>query len=244
VKNPETWRASKYVRDKNGLLTASRNPLEVGVGSRFIADIIAQWYDSVLKQYAGGRLLDLGCGKSPLYLVYKNLVNDITLVDWENSLHPNEHLDFSCDLTKALPFKDNEFDTIILSDVLEHIPEPEFLFSEIARILNTDGILLMNVPFFYWIHEAPHDYYRYTEFKLRDFAEKSGLSLVSCSCLGGVFTVLIDIMAKILAPRGRCGEFCSKTLQAIAKKILKNKMLSHPEFPLVYAMICKKEAST
>jgi SAM-dependent methyltransferase len=41
-------------------------------------------------------------------------------------------LDFECDLTKPLPFADGEFDTIILSDVLEHVPQPERLWSEIA----------------------------------------------------------------------------------------------------------------
>ena len=76
-----------------------------------------------------------------------------------------------------LPFGDSEFDTIILSDVLEHIPVPEHLWKEMARILSRNGKIIMNVPFYYCLHEAPHDCSRYTEFALRRFVEMSGLRL-------------------------------------------------------------------
>ena len=62
--------------------------------------------------------MDLGCGKVPLYIAYRDLVSDIICVDWENTQHENEYLDLEYDITKVLPFVNEEFDTIILSDDL------------------------------------------------------------------------------------------------------------------------------
>ena len=148
MRNRDKWRPSKYIY-QNGKLIASRDPKEVGVGSRLIVDLIAEIYDNNLRQHARGKLLDLGCGKVPLFSAYKDYVTDNICVDWENTLHKNEYLDSECDLTKTLPFKDGEFDTIILSDVLEHIPQPEHLWKEMSRSLSIGGKIIINVPFYY-----------------------------------------------------------------------------------------------
>jgi hypothetical protein len=76
MRNCDDWKASKYVR-KNGRLIASRDPKEVGISSRLITDRIAECYDANLKLHAKGRLLDLGCGKVPLYDAYKNMSRTI-----------------------------------------------------------------------------------------------------------------------------------------------------------------------
>lgn len=195
MRNRDKWQPSKYVY-KKGKLVASRDRKEVDVGSRLITDLIAGFYDKYLRQYAKGKLLDLGCGKVPLFIAYREHVMDSICVDWENTLHKNEYLDFECDLTKVLPFEDEEFDTIILSDVLEHIPQPEHLWKEICRILSINGMIIVNVPFFYWLHERPYDYYRYTEFTLRRFVENSGLKLTQLEPIGGTPEILADIFAK------------------------------------------------
>jgi SAM-dependent methyltransferase len=201
MKNKEYWKPSKYVW-KKGKLTASRDIKEVGTGSRLIADIIAGYYEQYLPKYVHGKLLDLGCGFVPLFHVYKKYVSDIICVDWENTLHKNDYLDFTCDLNRELPFDNNEFDTIILSDVLEHIHNPELLWKEIARILSKNGIIIMNVPFYYWIHEGPYDYYRYTEYKLKQFIEEVMLEVIYIESVGGLLEVLGDIYSKMFASFG------------------------------------------
>lgn len=220
---------------------ASRDPHEVNVSSRLIGDLVARFYDTNLPQVLTGaeRLLDLGCGKAPLNLVYKGLAASITLTDWENSQHPNPHLDVVADLTQPLPFGDSQFDVIILSDVLEHIPTPELLFSEITRVLAPGGNLLMNVPFMYWVHEAPYDFYRYTEFALRRLAEKNGLSVKKLEVLGGGLAVLIDLLAKLLV-RMKGGSLLAKILQASAAHLLERRLRLAPGFPLAYGMVCQK----
>jgi len=195
MRNCNLWRPSKYVR-QNGRLVASRDPKEVGVASRLIADLTARFYDTNLELHAKGRLLDLGCGKVPLFDAYRHYVTDNICIDWENTVYKNDHLDFEADLTKELPFADGEFDTIILSDVLEHIAEPERLCGEIARVLSPKGKLLMNVPFYYMLHEEPHDYYRYTEFALRRLMDRSGLQILQLRAMGGAPEVMLDVFSK------------------------------------------------
>ena len=61
----------------------------------------------------------------------------------------------------------------------------------LARVLRPGGKLLLCVPFFYWIHEEPHDYYRYTEFALARFCELSELKIICLEAYGGLPEVLL-----------------------------------------------------
>ena len=86
MKNETSWRPSKYVQ--SGRHWASSNdPEEVGVGSRLITDSVAKIYSKHLAACARGRLLDLGCGKAPLYGIYRGLVDSVTCSDWIDSDH-------------------------------------------------------------------------------------------------------------------------------------------------------------
>jgi SAM-dependent methyltransferase len=219
----------------------------VSIGSRLMADVTAKYYDIYIPKFVHGKLLDLGCGYVPLFDAYRQYITENICGDWENSFHKNEYLDIQCDLTKKLPFADNEFDTIILSDVLEHIPEPKFLLTEIKRILRQDGVVLMSIPYFYWLHETPHDYYRYTEFVLKKFMEELQLELLILEPTGGAFDVWTDLTAKGLSCYfGKIGrlmamflQFCTKTFgeTKLGEKI-RNR--TKHTFPLGYFLIAKK----
>jgi SAM-dependent methyltransferase len=198
MKNPEAWRPSKFVF-ATGRLRASRDPAQVAPASWFVADLLAERYQRLLKEHARGRLLDLGAGQVPLYGCYRELVTSATCVDWSKSPHPCPHIDHYLDLDEPLPLRDHAFDTVLLTDVLEHTRRPESLFREIARLLAPQGKLILTVPFFYWIHEAPHDYARYTSFMLNDLSERSGLTVVELDATGGSPEVLLDFLGKHLA---------------------------------------------
>jgi SAM-dependent methyltransferase len=247
MKNCETWRPTKYVR-RNGRLTASRDPKEVDVASRLITDKIAERYDAQLMLHAKGRLLDLGCGKVPLYETYRQYVTDCICVDWANTLHKNDHLDFEADLTNALPFTDGEFDTILLSDVLEHIPEPERFCQEMARVLAPGGKLVMNVPFYYWLHEQPHDFYRYTEFALRRFMERCGMTVLHLEAIGGVPEILTDVFAKNIRRVPVVGKAVAALSQSVTGILThtsigrKISAATGRRFPLGYFMVAVKAA--
>lgn len=245
MKNRAKWKPTKFVHRK-GKLRASRDPKEVAVSSRLAADLVASLYQENLQHHAKGRLLDLGCGKVPLFSAYKDYISENICIDWENSLHKNEYLDFECDITKPLPFQDKEFNTIILSDVLEHIPQPESLWNEISRILSVDGKIIMNVPFFYWLHEQPHDYYRYTEFSLRRFAENAGLKVIKLEPIGGSPEIITDIFAKHIVRVPKIGRLLAILSQWITFHFIQasvGKMMSlatRSLFPLGYFIIAQK----
>jgi dolichol-phosphate mannosyltransferase len=46
----------------------------------------------------------------------------------------------------ALPFKDGSFDCVMSSQVIEHIPFDESIFSEMCRVLRTGGMLILGTP--------------------------------------------------------------------------------------------------
>jgi SAM-dependent methyltransferase len=245
MKNSDKWQPSKYVTHK-GQLVASRDPKEVSVSSRLITDLIAGCYATHLKIHARGRLLDLGCGKVPLYEVYRPYIVDNICVDWQNTPHRTEHLDYETDLTRELPFREGEFDTIILSDVLEHVPEPEHVCGEIARILSPGGKLLMNVPFYYWLHETPYDYYRYTEFALRRFMERSGMRLLQLHAIGGAPEIMADILAKNvirLPVLGAPAAMFSQWAVSICRRTSIGRRISNAtaeSFPFGYFLVAEK----
>lgn len=120
----------------------------VGIRSELVASRAIENYVELMKEHAGGQLLDLGCANVPYYEVYKDQVENIICIDWEDSLHKNKHLDYSADLNKKIPLDDGTADTVILTDVLEHISQPYVLMKEISRILSVGGKLILGVPFF------------------------------------------------------------------------------------------------
>jgi len=245
MNNREKWHPSKFVH-KKGKLIASRDLEQVGAASRLMADRIAAVYDRELPRHAKGRLLDLGCGQVPLFLAYKDLVTENVCVDWPNTIHPNAYLDFECDLTQALPLKDGDFNTIILSDVLEHIPQPAQLWAEMSRVLAVNGKILLTVPFYYWIHEIPHDYYRYTEFSLRRFVDEAGLRLVQLDVLGGAPEIVCDIFAKNVQTSPRLGPSVAMFAQWFTAALVRTKVgkrmseRNRELFPFGYFLVAVK----
>ncbi len=248
MKNVSRWRPTKFVK-RRGRLAASRNASEVNPSSRLMVDLVAACYQRHLSAHCRGRLVDLGCGKVPLFGAYRDLVSDVTCVDWQNSLHKGDHIDCLCDLSKPLPFESESFDTAIVSDVLEHLPEPTVMWSEMARILRPAGKCFVNVPFFYWLHEHPHDYCRYTEFALRRFAQSVGLKVVVFEAIGGSPEVFADMFAKHAARIPVLGGPTALLAQSMASAFVRLRIgrrvseQSAAYYPFGYFMICQRADS-
>lgn len=241
MKNPQHWRPSKFVYRGNSL-RASNDPNEVTPSSRLIADTLAEVYERLITQHARGDLLDLGCGKAPLYLVYRDLTTSQVCVDWERSMHEGAIVDYVMDLNLKLDFRDNTFDTILLTDVLEHISSPEILFDEMARILKTDGKIILSVPFLYWLHEEPYDFYRFTEYKLRQFCEARKLEVLAIEVYGGAPEVILDIIGKnFLHSRSLKSAFASFALWVARRQFFARiSIKSRRQFPLGYSLVARK----
>lgn len=245
MKNKDLWAPTKY-EYRNGKLRGSNNPKHLAVSSRLMTDITASLYQKYIRKYAKGKLVDLGCGNVPFYSAYKDHITGNTCVDWPNTLHKNQYLDVECDLNQPLPLPDCYFDTIIISEVLEHIANPELVWAEMKRILKPGGRILLSVPFLYKIHEAPFDFFRYTEFALRNFAEKNKLNVLELESFGGLPEVFADITAKYVLKLPLLGRMLSNLLQracwffihtGFGKRISSN---SGKAYPLGYFMVVEK----
>ncbi len=245
MKNPEDWKPSKFVQ-RGQRLFASRDKNEVAVYSRLVANTVAEFYARAISKFCKGHTIDLGCGKVPLYGFYSRYADNVTCADWPNSPHGDIHIDLSCDLSQPLPFSAQSFDTIILSDVLEHIAAPQVLWAEMARILRPDGVIIMNTPFFYWLHEEPFDFYRYTSHALKRFATDNELEVVSLEAIGGSVEIFIDFLSKHLYHLPVLGRQLTALAQSIgyrfsssfAGKMIREK--TSKKFPLGYAMVVRK----
>jgi SAM-dependent methyltransferase len=119
-----------------------------------------------------GRVLDVGCGQKP----YSKLFAADAYVGLEIDTPMSRAIgqaDYYYD-GLTFPFADHEFDTVLCSQVLEHVFEPDTFLSELHRILKPGGMLIVTVPFVWDEHEQPYDYARYSSFGLRHLFTKHG----------------------------------------------------------------------
>lgn len=135
-------------------------------------DIGDEWLER-LKGNIKGNLYDLGCGEMPFKHWALQYANQYTGVDWGSSLHELK-ADILANLNEPLPIDNEVADTVLSLSVMEHLCEPQLFLNEAYRILKPGGAIILQVPFMWWVHEAPHDYYRYTRYGLRYMFEKSG----------------------------------------------------------------------
>jgi SAM-dependent methyltransferase len=95
-----------------------------------------------------------------------------------------------------LPLRSALADTVLLIEVLEHVPEPGRLLAEIARVLKPGGHLLLTTPFAIPEHAQPYDFYRFTQFGLRHLVQQAGfqvLALEPVASAGGVVAYFVNM---------------------------------------------------
>ncbi len=63
---------------------------------------------------------------------------------------------------QSLRFANRSIGTVLLLDILEHLPYPQKSIEEVFRVLQDDGLLVLSVPFTYRLHAFPTDYWRFT----------------------------------------------------------------------------------
>jgi SAM-dependent methyltransferase len=64
---------------------------------------------------------------------------------------------------RALPFADESFDTVLATEVIEHVRQPNDMVSEIHRVLKPGGHAILSSPFVWKLHRWPQDYWRFTD---------------------------------------------------------------------------------
>jgi len=135
-----------------------------------------------------GRLLDVGCGNKP----YASLLHctEHVGVDVEQSPHRREQMDKIYD-GRTLPFDDEEFDSILCTEVLEHCLDPQHVVREMWRVLKPGGHALITIPMVIHHHEEPWDFQRFTRYGMEQLAAQAQLKVVWVKARGRVYAVAL-----------------------------------------------------
>ncbi len=88
---------------------------------------------------------------------------------------------------RALCFRDESFDAVLCTQVLEHLEWPRESVAEFFRVLKPGGRLFITAPMAQEEHQIPYDFFRYTSFGLRSICERAGLKVSQIQPLGGMF---------------------------------------------------------
>jgi SAM-dependent methyltransferase len=160
---------------------------------------IDEFYNRHVSSISDGSLvLDLGGNKVRkrglfntdrlnLRVIYANLSNE-------------KEPDVQADAMK-LPFRENVFDAVICSELLEHIYSPECVLREVIRVMKPHGILLVTVPFFVPYHADPYDFGRYTKTFWNHVFNDVGFRRVQIESQGYFWSVLLDMVRGYVTQR-------------------------------------------
>lgn len=124
-------------------------------------------------------VLDAGAGKAP----YRKLFERVRYESADFKRYERRQT-YVCDLA-AIPVEEARFDAAICSQVLEHVPNPAAVLSELHRVLKPGARLWLSAPLFYEEHQQPYDFFRYTQFGFRRLAEEAGFEVKALERLEG-----------------------------------------------------------
>lgn len=101
----------------------------IGIG-KYVLDLSCRYGDLTANFVKGNRVVGTDVDRNALQICEKEIGIPV----------------FFQDLNTPLQFKSEEFDAVVLSEVLEHLPYPDFTLKEIHRVLKPGGIFLGSVP--------------------------------------------------------------------------------------------------
>jgi ubiquinone/menaquinone biosynthesis C-methylase UbiE len=120
-----------------------------------------------------------------------------------------------------MPIANNEFDTAVCTEVLEHVEDPFQLFYEIARILKPGGYALVSSGWVAAYHKEPKDYWRFSIDAYKVLCKRSNLEFIESYRKGGFFTTMLYFVHRNI------------TLNATKHKVL-NKIWTRLNKPLEF----------
>ena len=131
--------------------------------------------------------------------------------------------DFLCPATRINV--NQEYDYVLMTEVLEYISEYELAVSEAFRVIKIGGTLIISIPFLFPIHNDSGDRYRFTELGLRELLNKVGFKSVNVLPMGSVFSVIYDLLLVVFG-------YGSKNEEKFINRAIRNRVL-----PLFFSFI-------
>ena len=116
-----------------------------------------EFIDNLLKNNTSWNVLDIGCG-------YKPHDSATVICDVQDFSKLYKDKKFVRLNEKSLPFKDQEFDFVIASHVLEHVQDPQFFIKELERVSAKGYIELPTILEDNLVFENKNDHLWHMEF--------------------------------------------------------------------------------
>ena len=186
-------------------------------------------------RYARGRLLDIGCGNKPYAGMFASRVSEHVGCDVVQS--SESRVDFICPAT-ALMVDDSSYDTVLATQVIEHVADHRAMLCEAFRALKDNGVLILSGPMYWPLHEEPYDYFRFTEYGLRYLVESIGFVVVEIKQNGGKWALCGQVIVHTIT-RTRLFRHCVlKTINRIFA-FLDDRFPSR-ENPMNYVLVAYK----
>lgn len=159
------------------------------------------------------KILDMGGWKEGKkgYFDIENYGFDVKYANLNKKQKP----DYLCNI-ENIPVADDFFDVVILSEVVEHLENPEKVLQEAHRILKKDGKILICTPFLFFEHQDPKDFGRYSTDWYNHRLEQIGFSVEKIERQGAYYSVLMNdiktlfyVVSKYKFKRGIMNKFIS-----------------------------------
>jgi SAM-dependent methyltransferase len=161
----------------------------------FISKLYLEMINHFGNQYLNGIILDVGCGDKPYEKLLKNHEKYIGL-DYDGAHYPDK-IDIIAS-ADSIPLLDGSVDSVLCTQLLEHMENPDLVISEIKRILKPGGYAVISVPFIWNIHMEPRDFFRFSKFGLEYLMKKNNLNIISIQELGGFWITWLQLLANYI----------------------------------------------
>lgn len=172
--------------------------------------------------YVRGVTLDVGCGHRPYEKTFFCGATRYVGTDYLS--------DRSCPDVIAsavnIPFADASFDTVVSTEVLEHLPEPLRALSEMQRVLKPGGHLILSTPMYWPRHEVPYDFFRYPYDGMLHLVSTSGFELKRLFNRGRSYAFLGQVVQHVHPLRARAIDWCINRFFLWCDRRLKHETLT------------------
>ena len=139
-------------------------PVSKRIGRTLSRKLTRVTLDRFVEAHASaGRTLDIGAQNGPYAAFFPNRI--------ALDIRPGSGVRVLGDV-QSLGIGGATFDNVLCTEVLEHLPAPQQAIDEMFRVLRPGGTLLLTTRFLFPIHDAPHDYFRFTKYGLRHLLQR------------------------------------------------------------------------
>lgn len=203
-----------------------------------LSESIIEWTRLNLRYMDKIKVLDIGCGDRPyntFFLENNSLYLGIDII-YENA---------DCfAVGENLPFKDQSFDIVLSTQVLEHVDNPEKCIKEVYRILKYGGNFICSTHGTWNYHGSPNypDYWRWTREGFEKLLSKSFGKNLIIKDIGGPITTYFQILNIYISgfPVIQIFKVPLFVINNLIGRLNLDRFHQNKTFNIIYFAICKK----